>query len=99
MGMVGGGKDAFIGAIHRLAANMDGLIEIVAGALSINPEIAKESGRMIFLPEDRTYLTFEEMIEKESKLPKEKRIDYRYPQLCSLCTGHACLGKRVSCGD
>jgi predicted dehydrogenase len=76
MGMVGGGKDAFIGAIHRLAANMDGLIEIVAGALSINPEIARESGRMIFLPEDRTYLTFEEMIEKESKLPKEKRIDF-----------------------
>jgi hypothetical protein len=37
MGMVGGGKDAFIGSIHRLAANMDGLIEIVAGALSINP--------------------------------------------------------------
>ncbi len=41
MGMVGGGKDAFIGAIHRLAANMDGLIELSAGALSINPEIAK----------------------------------------------------------
>ncbi|MFN8890492.1 MAG: gfo/Idh/MocA family oxidoreductase, partial [Cyclobacteriaceae bacterium] len=39
MGMVGGGKDAFIGSIHRLAANMDGLIEVVAGALSINPEI------------------------------------------------------------
>ncbi|MCA6414686.1 MAG: gfo/Idh/MocA family oxidoreductase, partial [Cytophagales bacterium] len=37
MGMVGGGKDAFIGSIHRLAANMDGLIEIVSGALSINP--------------------------------------------------------------
>ena len=40
MGMVGGGKDAFIGAIHRLAANMDGLIELSCGALSINPEIA-----------------------------------------------------------
>ena len=35
MGMVGGGKDAFIGAIHRIAANMDGLIELVCGALSI----------------------------------------------------------------
>lgn len=76
MGMVGGGKDAFIGSIHRLAANMDGLIEVVAGALSINPEIAKESGRMLFLNEDRTYLTFEEMIEKESKLPADKRIDF-----------------------
>jgi predicted dehydrogenase len=76
MGMVGGGKDAFIGSIHRLAANMDGLIEVVAGALSINPEVAKESGKMLFLSEDRTYTTFEEMIEKESKLPENKRIDF-----------------------
>ncbi|MCU0398457.1 MAG: Gfo/Idh/MocA family oxidoreductase [Cyclobacteriaceae bacterium] len=76
MGMVGGGKDAFIGSIHRLAANMDGLIEIVAGALSINPEVAKESGKMIFLEESRTYTTFEEMLEKESKLPADKRIDF-----------------------
>ena len=76
MGMVGGGKDAFIGAIHRLAANMDGLIEIVSGALSIVPEIAKDSGKALFLAEDRTYLTFEEMLEKESKLPADKRIDF-----------------------
>jgi len=76
MGMVGGGKDAFIGSIHRLAANMDGLIEIVAGALSINPEVAKESGKMLFLSEDRTYTSFEEMIDKESKLPADKRIDF-----------------------
>jgi predicted dehydrogenase len=76
MGMVGGGKDAFIGAVHRLAANMDGLIEVVSGALSINPEVAKESGKMLFLAEDRTYLTFEEMMEKESKLPADKRIDF-----------------------
>ncbi|HZX73357.1 MAG TPA: Gfo/Idh/MocA family oxidoreductase [Cyclobacteriaceae bacterium] len=76
MGMVGGGQDAFIGAIHRLAANMDGLIEVVCGALSINPEVAKSSGKMLFLAEDRTYLTFEEMIEKESKLPADKRMDF-----------------------
>ena len=76
MGMVGGGKDAFIGAIHRLAANMDGLIEVVSGALSINPEIAKESGKALFLAEDRTYLTYDEMLEKESKLPADKRIDF-----------------------
>ena len=74
--MVGGGKDAFIGAIHRLAANMDGLIELSCGALSINPDLAKESGKELFLPEDRTYLTFEEMIEKESKMPEDKRIDF-----------------------
>ena len=76
MGMVGGGKDAFIGAIHRIAANMDGLIELSCGALSINPEIAKESGKELFLPEDRTYLTFEEMIKKESEMPADKRIDF-----------------------
>jgi predicted dehydrogenase len=76
MGMVGGGKDAFIGAIHRKAANMDGLIELCCGALSINPEIAKISGRELFLPEDRTYLTYEEMISKESALPASERIDF-----------------------
>lgn len=76
MGMVGGGKDAFIGAIHRIAANMDGLIELSCGALSIHPQLAKESGKELFLPEDRTYLSFEEMIEKESKMPDDKRIDF-----------------------
>ncbi len=76
MGMVGGGKDAFIGAIHRIAANLDGLIELCCGALSINPEIARESGKLLFLPEDRTYLTYEEMITKESAMPADKRIDF-----------------------
>lgn len=76
MGMVGGGKDAFIGAIHRIAANMDGLIELAAGALSINPDIAKDSGKSLFLPEDRIYLNYEEMIRKESQLPADKRIDF-----------------------
>jgi len=76
MGMVGGGKDAFIGAIHRIAAHMDGLIEVCCGALSINPEIAKESGKMLFLPPERTYLTFEEMMEKESLLPADQRMDF-----------------------
>lgn len=76
MGMIGGGKDAFIGAIHRLAANMDGLIEIAAGALSINPDIARESGEMLFLPKERTYLTYDELIKKESELPADKRIDF-----------------------
>jgi predicted dehydrogenase len=76
MGMVGGGKDAFIGAIHRLAANMDGLIELCCGALSINPDIAKDSGASLFLPEHRTYLTYDEMITKESQLPASERIDF-----------------------
>jgi len=76
MGMVGGGKDAFIGAIHRIAANMDGLIELSCGALSINPEIAVDSARSLFLPDDRSYLTYDEMIKKETQLPAEKRMDF-----------------------
>ena len=76
MGMVGGGKDAFIGAIHRHAAFMDGMIELVCGALSINPEVAKDSGKSLFLPEDRIYLTFDEMITKEAALPADKRMDF-----------------------
>ncbi len=76
MGMIGGGKDAFIGAIHRLALNMDGLIELVCGALSHDKAIAKDSGEMLFLPVDRIYMTYDEMFEKESKMPADKRIDF-----------------------
>jgi predicted dehydrogenase len=76
MGMVGGGKDAFIGAIHRHAAFMDGQVELVCGALSINPEIAVDSGHSLFLPEDRIYLNFEEMIKKEATMPADKRMDF-----------------------
>jgi predicted dehydrogenase len=55
---------------------MDGQIEFVCGALSINPGIAKESGKALFLDEDRTYTTYEEMISRESKQPADKRIDF-----------------------
>ncbi|HEV8084822.1 MAG TPA: Gfo/Idh/MocA family oxidoreductase [Chitinophagaceae bacterium] len=76
MGMVGGGKDAFIGAIHRIAANMDGLIELSCGVFSINPEIAKDSAESLFVPTERTYFSYEEMIKKESELPADKKIDF-----------------------
>src|SRR6476661_8014128 len=76
MGMIGGGKDAFIGAVHRIALNMDGLVELVCGALSISPEIAVDSGKSLFLDESRIYLNFEEMIRKESEMPADKRIDF-----------------------
>ncbi len=76
MGMVGGGKDAFIGAVHRIAANMDGLIELSCGALSINPDIARDSAKSLFLPESRTYLTYDEMISKEAALPADQRMDF-----------------------
>lgn len=76
MGMIGGGKDAFIGAIHRLAAFMDGHIELVCGALSIREDIAIDSGRMLYLPEERIYTNYEEMIRKEASLPVGIRMDF-----------------------
>jgi predicted dehydrogenase len=76
MGMIGGGKDAFIGAIHRIAANMDGLVELKAGALSIHPEVAMESGKMLFLDPNRTYTDFKTMLEKEAALPAGERLDF-----------------------
>lgn len=76
MGMIGGGKDAFIGAVHRLAANMDGLIELTCGALSVNPEVGYESGKLLFLPDNRIYKTYEEMLQKESELPEGERMDF-----------------------
>lgn len=76
MGMVGGGSDAFIGAIHRRAAFMDNQIELVCGCFSIDPEISKSSGLSYFLPEERIYSTYQEMFEKEMALPEEERMDF-----------------------
>jgi predicted dehydrogenase len=76
MAMIGGGSDAFIGAIHRYAFNMDGQVEIVAGALSINPEIAISSGHQLFLNEERVYTDYKTMLEKEATMPANKRIDF-----------------------
>lgn len=76
MGMIGGGKDAFIGAIHRIAANMDGQIELVCGALSMHADVAQESGKMLFLPEDRTYNTYDEMFDAEAQRPANERMDF-----------------------
>jgi predicted dehydrogenase len=76
MGMIGGGKNAFIGAVHRIAANMDGLIELVCGAFSSHPDNARESGKLLFLPDNRIYLSYEEMIGKESRLPEGERMDF-----------------------
>jgi predicted dehydrogenase len=76
MGMIGGGRGAFIGAVHRIAAGIDGQIDLVAGALHVDPEIALLSGQDLFLSPDRTYRTYKEMIEKESQLPEGERIDF-----------------------
>ena len=76
MGMVGGGSDAFIGAIHRLAAFMDNQIELVCGCFSVNPEISVSSGKLYFLPENRVYKSYQEMFENEVKLPEGERMDF-----------------------
>jgi predicted dehydrogenase len=76
MGMVGGGKDAFIGAVHRLAANLDGRIELVAGAFSSNPAKSRESGEHLLLNPNRVYDTYEAMAQAETKLPAHQRIDF-----------------------
>ncbi len=68
-GMVGGGQGAFIGAVHRLAARMDDQYELVAGALSSNPKRAVESAKELGLDPARSYRSYEEMAEKESKRP------------------------------
>ena len=74
--MIGGGRDAFIGAIHRIAINMDGQIDMVAGALSVNPEVAIASGHDLFLDEERIYTDYKTMLEKEAAMSKDKRIDF-----------------------
>src|ERR1700722_12571202 len=76
MGMIGGGKNPFTGAVPRIAANMDGLIELVGGAFSSHPDNARESGKLLFLPDDRVYLSYEEMMDKESRLPEGIRMDF-----------------------
>ena len=66
LGMVGGGRDAFIGAVHRIAARIDDQYELVAGALSSSPEKARASGADLLLDEDRAYGSYEEMAAVEA---------------------------------
>jgi predicted dehydrogenase len=75
-GMVGGGRGAFIGAVHRIAAALDQQIELVAGAFSSEPEKSRASGADFFLPPDRCYGSFQEMIVAEAKLPLGERMDF-----------------------
>jgi len=76
MGMVGGGRGAFIGGVHRMAANLDGKIELVAGCFSSDPEKSRLSGEDFFLDPSRVYTSYEEMAQKEAALPADKRIDF-----------------------
>ncbi|GHT71907.1 oxidoreductase [Bacteroidia bacterium] len=76
MGMVGGGSGSFIGAVHRIAANLDGQIELACGCFSSSYENSLATGRELFLPDSRIYATYTEMIEKEALLPEGERMDF-----------------------
>ncbi len=76
MGMVGGGRGAFIGAVHRMAANLDGKIELVAGCFSSDAGKSKLSGEDLFLDPSRVYTSYEEMAKAEGALPPGERIDF-----------------------
>ncbi len=76
MGMVGGGRGAFIGAVHRMAANLDGKIELVAGCFSSDPKKSKLSGQDFHLDPARVYASYAEMAAAEAALPADQRIDF-----------------------
>jgi predicted dehydrogenase len=74
-GMVGGGRGAFIGAVHRKACALDGEAVLVAGALSSDPDRARASADDLGLDPSRGYGTWQEMLERESALPEDERIE------------------------
>jgi predicted dehydrogenase len=74
--MVGGGQNAFIGAVHRMAANLDGQLELVAGAFSADAKNSQVTGEQLFLNPKRVYASYAEMAEREAALPAEERMDF-----------------------
>ena len=84
MGMVGGGPGSFIGRVHYMAAVLDGQIELVCGAFSSKPEKSKITGESYYLPPDRVYGSFSEMITGESGLPEGERMDF----VCIVTPNH-----------
>ena len=77
MGMIGGGEGSFIGAVHRIAAELDGQIELVGGAFSSDPERSKRSGETLYgLSSERCYGSFEELLARESSLGSDERVHF-----------------------
>ncbi len=72
--MIGGGQGAFIGAVHRIAARLDGMYDLVAGAFSSDPDKSKSSGAALGLVPERIYASYQELFNKESSLPADQRI-------------------------
>jgi predicted dehydrogenase len=81
MGMIGGGEGSLIGPVHRMAARLDGLAELVSGAFSSDAEVSKLTGRKEGIPDSRVYPTWQEMISRESALPDSIR-----PHFISIAT-------------
>lgn len=75
-GMVGGGRGAFIGAVHRIAAQMDGQAELVAGAFSSEPQRSRDSAADLFVSAERAYGSYREMALAEAARPSEERLDF-----------------------
>lgn len=75
MGMIGGGPGSFIGAVHRMAANLDGEMEWVCGAFSSDAEKSKLTGRQLYLDPSRVYGSYREMIRAEAAMPAGERMD------------------------
>jgi len=74
LGMIGGGQGAFIGAVHRLAAALDGLYELTAGAFSSDAEKSRATGVLLGLPADRVYGSYQELIAQEKQRPEAGRV-------------------------
>ncbi len=83
-GMIGGGIGAFIGAVHRIALRMDGLVELTAGAFSSKAETAMASGAQLMLDEARTYTDYVTMLEQEADMPADQRLDF----ICIVTPNH-----------
>jgi predicted dehydrogenase len=84
MGMVGGGPGSFIGRVHYMAAILDGQIQLVCGSFSSSPGKSKITGAEYYLPPDRIYATYQEMITKEARLPEGIRMDF----VCIVTPNH-----------
>src|SRR5688500_12760659 len=69
LGVVGGGRGAFIGEVHALGAKLSNRWDVVAGALSSDPDVALASGQDWLLPSDRVYASYVEMAEREARRP------------------------------
>ena len=77
MGMVGGGSGSFIGAVHRIAAELDGDIQLVCGAFASDPSRSKQSGVEIYgLSADRSYGSYEQMFAEENAKPENERMQF-----------------------